>query len=1717
MNLLADFTPAAAAGAAVAALGVPLLIHLLFRKRYQIVPWAAIRFLVSAERRHRRRIDQWLLLLLRAMVLLLPLLAMFAVTAPAERLWQRIKPGALQTLSNVPRSHHVLVVDASLSMTARTEDGRTRFEHAIEKAEALVRNANPGDGFTLIAFTGTAVSIVPRPSNEPEKVLAELRRLKVTHTPGDIGPALQLAATAVGDSSRTTYPRRQVTFFTDLQRSTWARALLESDGKLPEAWKKIVEEGKSDVVVLDLAKADAENLAITDLLLFDPLPLVDSPAVVNVSVQNFGRTERRRVRVELLLGRPSASGADALARVDFVKTIDTLPPGGRATVTFVLEGPNRFRERGLHVLQAGLVKDDSFPGDDLPADDLRYLAFDVRDGLHVALIDGRPAVDPSRRGSSHVSWALHPPGVSLTETPARLFRPGAQASENPEDRWVISPNELNDPALGDLTGADCVFLLDVANPTPNLVAKLESHLRRGGGLIIGLGPNAAASRDRYNALLFNEGHGILPGQLTEVVSERTDQPGYRLAPGEEDSFQRPPLAAFQADNARAGLATVPFHSYLRMDAPSDGPARRVLNFVPAMVPAEARKPDPAIIEWPRHHGRVIVFTGAFHLDDEWSAWPKLPSYLPFMHQLLRRAAANPDRHTVHVGDVIEEFFPITTNERTAGLSGPDGTSGVLPLLVQDEAKVARHADTLLSGFYRVGLGGNRDRVFAVNVPEMSSAGGSESDLRRVDATELKEIGSIQVVRDPGDVKLDAAGESIAITLKPKPWGPSIARVAMLLAIALLVVELLVAWRFGPGRTASGATMRHPERAWWVRLLSNAFACVPLFLAGSVLFVLVHAEHTGNLFGFLPDGVRHRIEEEVGVPTAAPGEGTSWRLEWFTTFVRTGSLARAGTADRASGLDMLTRLLLLVGSVALVIVAYISERRAAGGISRLVLPALLRSSAFALALFALLPQLQLAFDREGWPEVVILLDTSASMASEDDIKDPSVHARVEELLAGTNLSKADRLKLAQLLLSRKEADWLDFLLTKKKVKVAVYAMDRDTRRIATAYDPGDITRTRESLLALKPNGNESRLGDGVQAVLRDYRGGSLAGIIVLSDGVTTAGNDLPTAAHEAARAGVPLYLIGTGDSWEAPDLALTDLQVEDVVTRGDQLVFAARLTARGQVPPGAANVILCEQRDDPNTEPQRPGDPGVLAFATVALDSQGNPVPVRLGYTPTVAGTKSFVLKVAPVPDEVLLTNNRIERSVKVTEARRVRVLYLEGRPRYDFRFVKVLLERESERVAGNKSFDIRVYLHGASSGWPEVDKSALADFPTRDQLFEYDVVIYGDLDPKQLPRGVRAMQDLADFVKIRGGGLLVLSGEHAGPASFTDTPLAEILPVIATEGATKPTSEVHPLTDGYRPKLTLAGQRHPMFRFRPDEAESSQVWNRLQPLFWSARGYRRKPASEVLAVHPERSAEGPPMAGRQENHPLVLQQFVGAGRVVFLGLDDTWRWRFRDDEESFNRFWIQAVRMLARARLGRIELRTDQQVPYREGDRLVLTARFPDDSPPPADSQAVRVLMQRTPLVGPNGQPGLGDSETIVVTLTRLRTDDAERKPEDPRTFQAVLTRTPVGEYRFVLTEPDVEPDEPPRVRAQVLPPPDERSRVELNKPDLAAAATISNGGFYTLADAERVLADLKNLDPVVLDQPCPPVRLWNQVPVFALWLFVLTAEWLLRKRERLL
>src|SRR5262249_5894710 len=154
------------------------------------------------------------------------------------------------------------------------------------------------------------------------------------------------------------------------------------------------------------------------------------------------------------------------------------------------------------------------------------------------------------------------------------------------------------------------------------------------------------------------------------------------------------------------------------------------------------------------------------------------------------------------------------------------------------------------------------------------------------------------------------------------------------------------------------------------------------------------------------------------------------------------------------------------------------------------------------------------------------------------------------------------------------------------------------------------------------------------------------------------------------------------------------------------------------------------------------------------------------------------------------------------------------------------------------------------------------------------------------------------------------------------------------------------LLDTYRMELTPIGKMHPIFRFSPDEKDNEEIWSKLKEFYWFADGYVPKRAAEVLATHPTLKGAN---KKSPEKHPLLLQQFAGAGRCMFFGFAESWRWNWREDQQHYNQFWIQAIRSLARTRLGRIELRLDRQTPYRRGEPIKVLVRFPDDERPPPE------------------------------------------------------------------------------------------------------------------------------------------------------------------------
>jgi hypothetical protein len=1672
-------SPLGALAAAAGAVSVPIIIHLLNRRRFKVVTWAAMRFLLLAQRKNSRRmrLEQLILLAVRCLIILLLVLAMASVTGWAEAAWRRLFPESLSFLpaTNGRRTHKIVVVDGSFSMAAKVGDS-TAFERARAMAKKVVGDSPRGDGFSVVLMSAPPRRIVPEPAEDAGRVAKEIDGLRLPHGNADVVATLNTVENLLR-TSPDKFEEREVYFLTDVQKSTW---LLRQPGTVADTLKKIHDRART--IFVDVGQDGLNNVAVTGLTLGEPLATVGHDTAITATVHNYGPEPREGVRVELWVGKARAAKDESPMELRVAQQKVEKVERGANTFNFQY----KFTAPGDYLLQ---VRVDN---DVLELDDTRSAVVSVRNNVPVMLVDGKSAeADLLDRGAEWLRNAIFPDHAPPELTP---FRPK-----------VLNESQFADIGLGDLTDYDCVCFCDVARLSPPEVRRLETHLRRGGGAIFFLGDQVDLKT--YNDSLYRNGQGILPARLEKKV-EAKDRTWFQF---KDADYNLPPLKAFGTADDRSSLESARFRQYVKAIPADRGGPRKVLSYTPVAAPGPNGPSldgmpvgEPAVVEWqppaaafagdgpqaardhtPGAHarGRVILFTSTANMD--WNSWPASPSYIAFTQELMRFAVAGRLREqSVMVGEPLEEFLAPGAGALDASVFLPDQRTESTRTLSSEDTNVLRWADTDVSGVYRIVLGHDpQEHLFAVNVPT-GTAGeeASESDLARANRDDLTHAypeWEPQLVTDLGEIN-HTGGPSADVEKDrvPAPLGPGIAHYLLLAVIALLFLEIVMAWQFGhySGTPNNEAV---PSAGRWLPAAAAALIVLALLVVGGTL---LHWELKGEFLGFLPERMLSLFDHWLGNSPPAPGEARHWDFRFSYPIWD----------------DYVDPWLVAIGAVlgtAFVILVYRQEAKTANRALRILFVGLRAALLVLILLIARQPIL--AFEHQGLPDVVVLIDDSLSMSTVDRYQDEDVKAAADALAKDADLTQQDRLSLAKALVTRPKGDWLADLLTKRKNKVHVYHCSTRAARIADITESEHLDQAIKGVKQLDavPQNDSSQLGTAVRQVINDFRGSSLSAVIMLTDGDTTDGEDLGKVSKYASQMGVPLFFVGLGDAREAKDLYLHDVQSEESVYVNDTIVFTARLTGQGF---GDLTVPV---------ELREKGKDKVLATQNVKVDPSGKPEKVKLTYRATEEGEKVFVISVPEQEGEANVENNKVERTVYVRKTKIINILYVEGEARWEFRYVKTLLERENARVEGNKSFDLKVLLTDADQQWAEQDRTALVEFPTKAELLQKDVVILGDFDPHRWGGKMNEnLQSIADFVKERGGGLLVIAGPHYAPHVYKGTPLQDVLPIdILTER--QPPEPPGGIREPYRPDLTPVGRMHPIFSFSSDEKENEETWGGLKELYWWSEGYTAKRAAEVLATHPRIRAAGGAGKVRDagvEGHPLVVQQFVGSGRSLFFGFDETWRWRWREDELHFNQFWVQTMRYLARSRSGKVELRLDKQTPYRRGEPIRVTVRFPDDSPPPPPETEVKVVVERRP---PKAN-GPGDLDVQTITLAKV---DGSRSA-----YEALLTRTPEGDYHFWLQSPQVQGPRP-KAECKVLAPPGEMEVLRMNRSEMERAAEETRGRFYTLVNADEVLNDLPAGARVTLNATGPPMHLWNGVWVFGLVLAFLTLEWVLRKRKNLL
>lgn len=784
-------------------------------------------------------------------------------------------------------------------------------------------------------------------------------------------------------------------------------------------------------------------------------------------------------------------------------------------------------------------------------------------------------------------------------------------------------------------------------------------------------------------------------------------------------------------------------------------------------------------------------------------------------------------------------------------------------------------------------------------------------------------------------------------------------------------------------------------------------------------------------------LKRLFEWYLGIPVAGPGQGTAWRIE-------TRSFGPEGWPEEVA----VTAAALFAAGV---VFLYFREARRLPQTRRLLLAGL-RLAALGLVA-VMLAQATLAVDRTGLPVVAVLIDDSASMG-------------LPEGRPGTGSSApVTRLDLARRTLTRDDGRFLETLA--RRFRVRLYRFDGEATPVAGPGEEGNVAALAAALGELTPDGTETRPASAVRRVLDDLRGVSPSAVVILTDGVSSSGETeaLSAVAPLAAKRRAPLFPIGIGSDGPALDLDLYDVTADEVAFLGDPVRVTARFRGFGLRGKPVAIAVTDRKTGAKLTEAKAEAGP------------DGRPGQVELTFTPEAEGELDVAIAVRADSPEADPSNNSVVRHVSVRN-QKVRVLLADHAPRYEFRFLKSLLEREP-------TVELDTVLQEADLGFSAEDRTALERFPLRkEEILAYDVILFGDLDPALL--GAEALDAVAEFVRVKGGGFVGIAGSGYFPLRYAGTPLEPLLPV-SLEDFSAPSPDVL-VGEPFRPRPTLQGrQAGPMYRLAEGATRTEAVWDRLPGLFWRADAPTLRPGAVVLVEAPQ--AVGPAV-------PVVVLQRYGAGKVLMHLTDETWRWRFRAGDEYFGRYWVQTLRFLSRsALLGRdraAELTADRRT-YAQGEAVTLRVRFLDDRLAPRGGTVTVVLEDMS-----------GGRREVTLEPTGDLSDS----------FEGRLERLPQGSYHAWVREPAFE-GVPPATDFRVDPPDRELLRRRADVADLRAAAELSEGRFSSLREAERLPARLPAGRPVRLEAASPR-PLWNRPELLLAFAGVLTAEWLLRKRARL-
>jgi hypothetical protein len=611
-----------------------------------------------------------------------------------------------------------------------------------------------------------------------------------------------------------------------------------------------------------------------------------------------------------------------------------------------------------------------------------------------------------------------------------------------------------------------------------------------------------------------------------------------------------------------------------------------------------------------------------------------------------------------------------------------------------------------------------------------------------------------------------------------------------------------------------------------------------------------------------------------------------------------------------------------------------------------------------------------------------------------------------------------------------------------------------------YRAGASLERIQDLNSVTGGQNVTHLGASLKQIMEESATLPIGAVVMLTDGSDNAGGLDVDTLNEIRRRRIPVHSIGFGAEKLAKDVEIVDVDAPLRALSDSRISAAVTFKQNGFA--GQKAKLMLE------------ADGKIVTSREVTLAEDAVPQTETLLFNAGLAGARNIKASVIRLAGEENPENNSQTRLVNV-ESLKPRILYVEGEPKWDFKFIRRALEgdRNLQLTTMLRTTQNKIYRQGV-----EEPKELELGFPAKEEeLFKFSGLIVGAVEASWFTPAQQAM--IKNFADRRGGGVLFVAGRQGlSDGGYAATQLAEILPVTLT-GAK---NTFH--RDPANVELTQAGRDSLITRIEEDGAKNFDRWKKLPYLANYQETGAPKPGATVLVD------ALPTSKGR---HPLLVTERYGRGRSAMLATSGTWRWQMSQDlkDTSHELFWQQLLRWLVSETPAQVSATPSRQVLLDDG-QIEFRADVRDKAynPLPAATVEARIL-------GPGGAAAL-------LPLT----PDANQAGVFTSQWNASKPGSYVVEVLAKNGKEETGRDVFTFIREDGVA---ENFHTEQNRQLLEGLARQTGGNYYTPESAKTLAEDISYSEAGVTTREAK--ELWNMPALLLALLGAKTAEWLLRRR----